>query len=255
MVLVSGDTHARFNRFSGREFKYRKENGLYVHGYEGCTPDNTFIFICGDFGGVWSTKPNGPEHSYDKWWLNWLSTKPVTFIVVGGNHENWDAIEANYPISEWCGARVRFLRDNVVWVERGEIITIEGKRFWCFGGAESTDKIWRAEGSSWWAHEEATEEEFEYGLKTFEENWDNIDYIITHAAPSQVTKLFYGANSGASRTDQFLNRIWWLNKRCVPHFCGHLHHNFHFDMYGYDVQILYEDIMELPKSKLEKEDV
>ena len=134
------------------------------------------------------------------------------------------------------------LRQNVIWVERGEILEIAGKRFWCFGGAMSTDKDWRKPEVSWWAREEASQEEFDYGYKTFADNWDNIDYIVSHAAPSQIANFLPGCR-GNSETEMFLNRIWWLNQRQVRHFCGHMHHNFRYDMYGYDVTILYEQII------------
>lgn len=248
-ALVCGDTHGDFKRFSSRNFKYKNANGLYVNGYDNCTPENTFVFICGDFGGVFSSKPFKDEVKNEKYWLDWLATKPVTFIIVGGNHENYSAIEANYQLDQWRGATVRFIRSNIIWVERGEIIELDGKRFWCFGGAKSTDKDWRVPEESWWAREQASQAEYDYGYKTFSENWDNIDYIISHAAPAQIANFMPGCR-GDSETEIFLNRIWWLNQRQVPHFCGHMHHNFHYDMYGYDVTILYEQIMELPESKI-----
>lgn len=136
------------------------------------------------------------------------------------------------------------LRPNVIWVERGEIVELCGKRFWCFGGAKSTDKAYRIPEKSWWAREQANHQEYEYGYKTFEENWDNIDYIISHAAPSQIANFMPGCR-GDSETEMFLNRIWWLNQRQVRHFCGHMHHNFRYDMYGYDVTILFEQVLTL----------
>ena len=129
----------------------------------------------------------------------------------------------------------------------------EGEKFWCFGGAESTDKAWRTPEVSWWAREQADQKEFDYGYKTFSKNWDTIDYMVSHAAPAQVANFLPGCR-GTSDTEQFLNRVWWLNQRMIPHFCGHMHHDFHYDYNGYDVWILYKEIIELPSSKLDKED-
>lgn len=231
-VFCTGDCHGRFKRFNNRNFDY-----------DGCSVEDTFMIICGDFGGIFNSQ-GSTETKEEKYWLNWLATKPITFVVVGGNHENYTFIEQNYPIENVYGARVRKLRHNILWVERGEIIQLGSKKFWCFGGAKSTDQAYRKPEISWWSREEASEQEFEYGLKTFEDNWQEIDYIISHAAPAQVACQMPGCR-GDSVTEMFLNRIWWYNQNQVPHFCGHIHHNFHYNYCGYNVTILYDQILEL----------
>ena len=237
MLVITGDTHQKFNRFNNKNFDY-----------SGCSKDNSFIVIAGDFGGIFDSQPNQPETKNEKYWLDWLESKPVTFVVVGGNHENWDTIETNYPISEFHGAKVRFLRPSVVWVERGEIIELDGFHIWCFGGAYSIDKPYRKVGKSWWAREQATEKEFQYGMYNFCDNWDKIDFIITHDVPSQTLKDIYGFDSGyPSETQRYLQQIAWLNKREVPHYCGHIHHDTDINMCGYHVRVRWHDIDKIEK--------
>lgn len=70
MVIITGDTHGDFRRFSTANFPEQKE----------MTRDDRII-ICGDFGGVWSGS------NEEEWWLNWLAQKNFTICFIDGNHE------------------------------------------------------------------------------------------------------------------------------------------------------------------------
>ena len=78
---------------------------------------------------------------------------------------------------------------------RGQVFTIEGKKFFTFGGAASHDKIYRKEGLSWWPGEMPTYEECEDAMKILDNhNWE-VDYVITHSAPDNIlyrVNPFYG---------------------------------------------------------------
>ena len=94
MIFVTGDTHGDFYRFSLEEFPEQKE----------MTRDDTMI-ICGDFGGVWC----GDERDNEE--LDKLAQLPFTIVFVSGNHENFDAL-ARYPVTEWKGGKVQFIRST-----------------------------------------------------------------------------------------------------------------------------------------------
>lgn len=177
-VFITGDCHGEFHKFNSKRFPQGKE-----------LDRQDYVFICGDFGGVWDGS------RADRYWLDWLEEKPWTTIVIGGNHENYELIERAYPITDalvgdkWIKCR-RF-RDNILWIERGTVLTINGCTFWCFGGAESTDKEYRQYHIDWWEREMPSMAEYNHGLDTLEELGNEVDFIVTHDCPSAINLVLY----------------------------------------------------------------
>jgi hypothetical protein len=91
-----------------------------------------------------------------------------------------------YPVVDWHGGKVHFIRPNLIHLMRGQYYTIAGKTFLTMGGAVSTDKHLRTENVDWWAGEVANEEEKEILRKTMKEHNYQVDYILTHCAPTSV---------------------------------------------------------------------
>ena len=145
MIFVTGDTHGDFTRFATGNFPEQKE----------MTKDD-FVIICGDFGGVWDGSKT------ERYWLDWLESKPFTTLFVSGNHENYDML-ARLPVEQWNGGKVHIIEDNMIHLMRGQIFTIDGLKFFTFGGAYSIDKMSRAEGISWFPEEIPSREEYEEG--------------------------------------------------------------------------------------------
>ncbi len=56
------------------------------------------------------------------------------------------------------------------------------------GGAESIDKVYRTEGSTWWREEIPSYIQFENGLIELEKNKNKVDYILTHTCPQSIIK-------------------------------------------------------------------
>ena len=115
------------------------------------------LIICGDAGFTWN------DSNEVKYWCDWLEDRPYTVISVLGNHENYDLLRA-IPITNWHGAKVHRVRPHVMYIENGEIFTINNQTFFCMGGATSVDKAYRKEGKSWWPQEIASYQEMEYGI-------------------------------------------------------------------------------------------
>ena len=101
------------------------------------------------------------------------------------NHENHDALDA-YPVEFWNGGKVHKISDSIIHLMRGQIFTIEGKKFFTMGGAESHDKIYRKEGISWWPREMPSNDEYEEGLANLDKVNNQVDYILSHCAPDQL---------------------------------------------------------------------
>ena len=168
MILVTGDLHCPID-ISKLNSKNFDSSAL--------TKDD-YLIVCGDAGLVW----HGRDKE-DAYWQKWLEAKPWTTLFVDGNHENHDKLDS-YPVSNWHGGKVHFLKPSVIHLMRGNVYDIDGLSFFTMGGAMSQDKYLRKEGKSWWAREMPSPEEYEIALSNLKKHKFDVDYIITHCAPS-----------------------------------------------------------------------
>lgn len=194
MMFITGDCHADWRKFNKDCFPEQKEMTL-----------NDYVVVTGDFG-IWDNSER------EKWWLDWMEKKNFTILFVDGNHENFDLLNS-YPVTEWKGGKVHFIRKNVIHLMRGQIYNIDGKTFFTFGGAnshdisdgilESTDpklkekkkrldKLgkfrYRINHETWWKEEFPSDEEMELGIKNLKENNNKVNFIISHDCPTSVMK-------------------------------------------------------------------
>lgn len=229
-IFITGDTHGDFIRF--------KKGVFYEHAE--LTKDDSVI-ICGDFGGVWDNSPK------ERYWLDWLGAKPFTVLFVSGNHENYDLL-ATYPVEEWHGGKVQFIRPSVIHLLRGQIYEIEGKRFFTMGGASSHDisdgilepddpqfkrkcrrlnarrALYRVNHQSWWKEELPNEMEYQTARTNLERCGWAVDYIVTHCCPTSVQDEL---RAGSYQTDTLTDFLEEIARKCrFQHwFFGHLHDN------------------------------
>lgn len=154
--------------------------------------------------------------------LDWLERLPFTLAFVCGNHENYDALE-RYPVAEWHGGKVHRVRPHVLHLMRGQVFELESYRFFTMGGAKSHDTNHRIDHISWWRQELPSDEEYSEALQNLERyNWQ-VDYIITHCAPTSIA-LMGSRHNEADRLTDFLQEVrerakyyYWL--------FGHYHDN------------------------------
>lgn len=170
MIYVTGDVHGSLDigKLSTQRFPQLKS-----------LTKSDYVIVCGDFGLVWDNRKS------DLYWREWLSEKPFTTLWVDGNHENFDLLY-QFPVSEKFGGKVREIAPDVFHLERGQVLTIDDKKFFVMGGAESHDKAYRKEHVSWWKEEMPTIEEMRRGVDALNAcNW-SVDYVISHCAPRSV---------------------------------------------------------------------
>ena len=244
MIYITGDCHSDFTRFSTKRFPIQKE----------MTKDD-YIIICGDFRGVWDYIL---ESKTEKYWLDWLNEKNFTTLFVDGNHENFTRLY-KYPVEEWHGGKVHKVRDSVFHLMRGEIFNIDDKKFFTFGGASShdikdgvlnldeTDKIneYRKRGAefrirdfSWWDLELPTKEEMKRGEENLKKLDYDVDYIISHCAPTSVQALISSKYDKNYFTD-YLQKIY-EKTRFKKWYFGHYHNTYQLNE---QFIMLYEDIV------------
>ena len=241
-IYITGDTHADFGRLGAQYFEDRV----------------CYIIVCGDFGGVWDGS------KAEKYWLDWLENKKFTLLFVDGNHENFDMLNS-FPVSEWNGGKVHFIRKNIIHLMRGQVFTIEGKRFFTFGGGRSHDiqagildrsdsdfavkkrkldrerALYRIDHESWWKEELPSEDEMAEGLRNLEEAGNKVDFVITHSAPSSIVDVF---SRGFYAHDVLTDYLEEIKKRISfkTWFFGHYHESL---MIGQNFVMLYESIIDL----------
>ena len=121
------------------------------------------------------------------------------------------------------GGKARHIGGNLYYIERGSILEIEGKKLLCFGGAESWDKEDRDEGINWWRAELPTSEELKTCADNLEATGWQVDYIITHCAPTSIA-LMGSRHNEADRLTDFLQEV---RERAKYHYWlfGHYHDN------------------------------
>lgn len=237
-VFVTGDIHGNTTRLGVSSFYEQKK-------FSG-NKDNNIVIILGDFGLVWN---RDEESKQEKYWLNWLNQKPFTTIFVDGNHENHKRL-ATYPIKEWHGGKVHEIRTNVLHLMRGEVFTIEDKKFFAFGGASSHDiqdgildyndedwrekarklekqgkYMYRVRGLSWWEEELPTEQEMQHGYDVLAENNNTVDFILSHSPAT--SELCLMGSQGLYETDVLTDYLDEVKARVQykKHFFGHMHVN------------------------------
>ena len=246
MVFITGDTHGNFRRFTPDNFPEQKN----------LTKDD-YVIICGDFG-LWH---DTPEEGY---WFDWLHGKPFTTLFVDGNHENYDRLNA-FPVTEWHGGQVHFVRPSIIHLMRGQVFEIDGSRFFTMGGAASHDidagileyddpqfdikrraldkqmALYRVNHISWWKEEMPSDIEYARAVKTLEANNWQVDYIITHCCPSSISDILGAGHYQPDRLTNFLETV----KQRVEFkewFFGHYHDD---RPIGQQFCCLYKAIIEL----------
>ena len=187
MIYITGDTHipCDISKIGTKKFPDSKK-----------LSKNDFIIICGDFGGVWN---NDNEELY---WRKWLNNTTFTTLFVDGNHENFNLLN-KFEIIDFCGGKVHKISDSIYHLMRGQIYEIEGNRFFTFGGASSHDKEYRIKDKNWWEEELPSNSEFDYAKTNLEAVAWNVDYIVTHCAPTSIQQIINSRFDTDKLTDFF----------------------------------------------------
>lgn len=231
-VFITGDMHGEFDISKFNSNKFAEGKNL--------TKDD-YVIICGDFGLVWDAMPTAAEI----YWLDWLNEKPWTTLFVDGNHENHVRLD-QYEVEEWHGGKVHRISDTVYHLMRGQIYDINGYKWFTYGGAESTDKMYRVAYKSWWPQETPSIDEYNEAISNLRANDFKVDFIITHAAPLDILEdFFYNPRVKENGTPYHLHDFYQMCE-FKDWYCGH----YHFD---YDVNekfhMMYKKIIEVDFGK------
>lgn len=233
MIYVTGDCHAKFNRFSTENFPEQKSMSR-----------DDYVIVCGDFG-IWHDTPE------ERWWFDWFEQKTFTTLFVDGNHENFDRLYSNeFPRVNFHGGKAHRIRENLYHLMRGYVFELDGQKIFAFGGARShdiedgiidrkhykSDRAFedaiiasricgmrcRANHVSWWKQEMPSKREMDRGIANLSKVQNEVDFIISHCCPQEIANVngFFGADSLTNYFDEIAKQTefkrWYF---------GHYHDN------------------------------
>lgn len=201
MVYLTGDTHGVIDeRFSEIDFK-----------------KNDYIIIAGDFGFLWKAERDTKETAD----LMSLKALKATILFIDGNHENFERLYS-LPEEKFFGSKVGVVDEGIYHLIRGNLYEIDGRTFFTMGGGLSIDKALRIEGISYWKEEIPSQEEFDYALKKLNSVDYNVDYVLTHVAPTSIKRILLNSYGRKDITEDFLEYVS-LNLKFKLWFFGHYH--------------------------------
>ena len=168
MICVTGDMHGDYSRFNDKNIKKLKKGD--------------FLIVCGDFGFVWDGSKK------EKRILKKIGRKRFYTMFVEGCHENYDLLDS-YPEEDMFGGKVNVISGRLMRMKRGSMFTLQGHKFFAFGGGQTKEIDIRRESRTWWEQELPTPEEVKHGISVMQENNNEADYIITHEPPASLKEF------------------------------------------------------------------
>lgn len=216
MIYLTGDIHGDPTRI---ELFCSKMN----------LTENDTIIMLGDVG------LNYYGGKRDKLPKRILSSLPVTFLCIHGNHEMHPQTIPEYKPMLWKGGRVLVddSNSNILFAEDGEIFNLDGKKALAIGGAYSVDKFYRLQrGFGWWADEQPSEL-IKRKVERVVSECKDIDIVLSHTCPKKYipTEMFLpmiDQTTVDNSTEEWLDLI----EESVNYkawYCGHWHTDKHID--------------------------
>ena len=229
------------------------------------------MIVLGDCGVPW----NKETIKEDLYKLDWLNSRPYQVVLITGNHDNYDFIEA-MPQIEFCGgiARKAIYKgktfNNIVYIDKPTVMNLQGKICLIIPGANSHDindgiidgnnpdwrklyrkaifrgKQVRVSHISWWPQEKV---QVDLVQKILDNSLEKVDLILSHEAPACQSR-FYPTEEELylDKISQQLEYTMWLH--------GHLHrwiNNPPKSMLGlYNHILSYNDIINLYNKNQER---
>lgn len=204
MILLVGDIHGVYSVFN--EFVAK-------------APAEAVIIQVGDFG-FW------PQL------VQRFVPPPRNIYFIDGNHDHTQALAGlppfDKPVEIW---------PNAIYVPRGTVLELDGKKILFLGGAKSIDRKWRARFNpmgdnpvNCWFPEEVISTADVLRAKLAADRAGKIDVMVTHTPPQYVIDKYFGIpgpewelpvdwrDESAWRVEEV-----WKHVDCPPLYCGHMH--------------------------------
>lgn len=179
-LYFTGDTHGDPLRFGYRNFPESRQFG-----------EDDIMVICGDCGFVWNYEFTKCSNQ-DRYSLKWLNDKGYIFIMVCGNHENFNVIEQMPQVKKFNGIVRQCVYEGVVYenlfyIDKPTTLDLNGSHCLVIPKADSRDKEYREENYSWWPQEKGditAEREF-----VESHMGEYFDFVITHDCCAEMDNV------------------------------------------------------------------
>lgn len=200
MICITGNTHGDLRRFKHQNIRKLRRGDTLI--------------ICGDFGFLW----DGSRAERRR--IKWLGKRRYNVLFVDGCHENFKLLE-QYDVEQWRGGQTRRISGRLRQLLRGEVFDIDGKKIFTFGGGHSEDKEMREQDVTWFEQESPSSEEITRGTQNLAQVDNQVDFIVTHEAPTAIHEMLDMDGDGSSFTCTYLNGVckqvkfkcWFFGKR------------------------------------------
>lgn len=201
------------------------------------------LFVAGDFGFIF--RNNNSERCFFNDVDRFLQRKKAFLVFVDGNHENHKALN-EYPVEEWMNAKVHRIRRQIIHVLRGEILEINRKKIFCFGGAFSIDRSYRQLNISYWNEEIPSENEYKNGIENLERCNFQIDFVISHTCPFDMISHL-GSRHSVPEEYPLQKYLQWVIENTKQLTCWYFGH-WHIDKeLPQKCRAIYLDVVEMEK--------
>ncbi len=194
MIYITGDIHGDENRLFDRNWRKLKAGDVLI--------------VCGDFGFLW----DGSQKEKDV--IDYLGSRKYTVAFLDGTHENFDLINRS-RVTYWKGGCVHRIKGNLLHLMRGQMFTIDDKRFFVMGGGESPDKDMHIDQGKWWKEELPSPREMSEAINVMEEYNGEMDYILTHEPPSSVKSAMLLRNGSLDRVNRLNGFFDSIDRECT----------------------------------------
>ena len=237
-VFITGDTHGWHDIDKLNSDNFPEGNTL---------TKEDIVMICGDAGLVWAGA------AADRRKIQWISSRPFTTVYCDGNHEGFPLFE-EYEEVDFYGAKAHKISDSLYHIKRGEIMELDGRTYFFFGGAFSHDRESRTKDYDWFMEELPVQSEYDHALDQLAAHEFRVDYLITHDVPLKYNMRmgFHGVSPRimGNYEKKYLNICAVLQNiqemtAYTAWFAGHYHVNERYDR----LQVLLDDIVEIDDSE------
>ncbi len=169
MIFLTSDTHADIEHLTSKDAKGIKKGDT--------------VIVLGDFGFVWDNSKAELKT------LKKLSKLPFKILFIDGTRDKIPTINS-YPDTIYNNAQAKeIVKNKIYYIKRGEVLEIEGKKLFCFGGYDNTDIDFSIQDYS------PTHEEFVLAYENLKKHNLKVDFILTHG-PSNSIDLFLNTGTG-----------------------------------------------------------
>lgn len=123
--------------------------------------------------------------SYVAMFVHVARQSPIPIYFIDGNHEDYGIIKS-WPNED----QYHLVKDKLIYLKRGTVLELDGRRIGCLGGAGSIDKATRIRQKLDWFPEEQINPDDSFALMKLAAQ-NPVDFFVTHCPPQEIiTKHF-----------------------------------------------------------------